>query len=497
MDKQSLTRLKINTYSNYALLFVRMLVSIITIPWLLKGFGEVGYGVFTLAFGLLASFSFLELGAGKTILRFGGEYRADQNKEKFREAVNVAINLIVYATGALVLILLLIAVFHRQLFTISDLSFEESLAVFLLATGFGAIVFFEIITTNLLHAFEKFWQRNILLFIKTLLLLLLAFMVVNEKFGLVHYAGFVLAVEVLFFAGDWVLIKRNPRIPSLGFRILSITNLRQSATFKYAVDVFLISIISTLSQNADKLIISLFLDIRFVAIYVILTKPFFIFKSLTNGLFTALQPVLIKLNQENKDVFKKTVVSFIQIPIIIFLPLTFFTIYFLEDLFRFWLGDAYQYETFVFWGKVALFALIPRLLISIPNRVLLLTGITYPVKRAEYFFTLTNVVLSVVITLVFQTIGGVIIGTLVQFSLGALYFLALLNQYFDIRIRDVFSNSILGFILTVIVIFLFAWIFIAGIPNQHLLWIMLVVLAGVAFVDVIFLKKLKLLRYLI
>ncbi|KAA3632367.1 MAG: hypothetical protein DWQ02_14845, partial [Bacteroidetes bacterium] len=218
MDKQSLTRLKINTYSNYALLFIRMLVSIITIPWLLKGFGEVGYGVFTLAFGLLASFSFLELGAGKTILRFGGEYRADRNKAKFKEAVNVAVNLIVYATGALVLILLLIAIFHRQLFTISELSFEESLAVFLLATGFGAIVFFEIITTNLLHAFENFWQRNILLLVKTILLLFLAFMVVNEKFDLVHYAGFVLAVEVFFFAGDWVLIKRNQSSPRLGFR---------------------------------------------------------------------------------------------------------------------------------------------------------------------------------------------------------------------------------------------------------------------------------------
>ncbi len=383
-----------------------MLVAIVTVPWLLKGFGEVGYGVFTPAFGLLAS-SF-KLGAGKTILGFAAEFRADNDLEKFRTAVNVGVNLIIYATALLVFILLIIALFHQKLFTISGLSEKDSFFVFLIAAGFGAVVFLQIISTNLLHAFEKFFQRNLLLLVKTIFTLVLAYLVYRGVLNLVWYAGLFLGIEVLFFLGDWLLIALDKRIPGVEVKFLSLKDLRQSQIFKYAVDVFLISIISTLSQNVDKLIISLFLDIRFVAIYVILTKPFFIFKSLTNNLFTALQPVLIKLNKENKESFKKTVISFIQIPIIIFLPLTFFSVYFLEDLFRLWLGDAYQYEAYVIWGKVALFALIPRLLISIPNRVLLLTGITYPVKRAEYVFTILNVVLSVSITVIFQTIGGVI-----------------------------------------------------------------------------------------
>jgi O-antigen/teichoic acid export membrane protein len=239
------------------------------------------------------------------------------------------------------------------------------------------------------------------------------------------------------------------------------------------------------------------MDIKYVTIYFVLTKPFFIFKSLINSLFTALQPILIKQKLADEKLFRKTVISFIQLPVILFLPVIFFLIFFLDHILLLWLGDEYTFSEFVLWGKIALLALVPRLLISIPNRVLLLTGITYPVKKAEYYFTGLNVVLSILITFFFHTIGGVIIGTLTQFTLGAFYFLALLNQYFNIKIKEVFSRLILGFVIIFIIVFVLAETFFKASSLSYLTLIMCFVFVVIVVVDLLLLKRLNLLRYLI
>ncbi len=479
-------------------MFVRIIVALITVPWLLGGLGDVNYGVFILAFGLLTSFSFLELGAGKTILRFTSEYRADKDLVKFKSAFDVGTSLIIYAAILLFLILTIVSFLNQHLFEINGLSFTESFTVFFTAAIFGVIVFIEIITSNLLYAYEKFLERNILLFIKTLLLIVISFLVYKDIIGLIQYSFLYLIIEILLFIGDIILIMKIKNFPNLNINILKISSLRKSAEFKYSTDIFLISMISTLSQNTDKFVISLFLDIKFVAIYTIVTKPFFIFKSLTGSLFSALQPILIRQHKNDKIIFRKTVVSFIQIPIIIFIPIVLYCIFFLDNFLALWLDKNYIYSQYVIWGQIALFALIPRLLISIPNRVLLLTGITKPVKKAEYYFTILNIILSLLITYIYNTIGGVIIGTLVQFSLGSFYFLRLLNVYFKVTINQIFTKFMTTFIMASIIFFvLFKIIFVANeLSKDSLILIIIGSLFLIILSEYLVLKKLDLLKYI-
>lgn len=480
-------------------MFIRIVVALITVPWLLNGLGDVNYGVFILAFGLLTSFSFLELGAGKTILRFASEYRADKDLVKFRSAFDVGTSLIVYAALFLFLILTIISFFNQHLFEINGLAFSESFTVFFTATFFGIIIFFEIITSNLLYAYEKFLERNILLLIKTFVLIIISFLVHKEIIGLIQYSFLYLISEFLLFIGDIILIKKNRKIPDLRINLLSFRSLKKSTEFKYSTDIFLVSMISTLSQNTDKFVISLFLDIKFVAIYTIITKPFFVFKSLTSSLFSALQPILIRQHKNDKISFIKTTISFIQIPIIIFLPLVLFCIFFLDKFLAIWLGQNYVYSQYVIWGQIALFALIPRLLISIPNRVLLLTGITKPVRKGEYYFTVLNILLSVLITYQYDTIGGVIIGTLVQFSFGSFYFIKLLNVYFNITTHQIFSKFIVIFIVTTVSIFvLFRIIFVTDeMSNNSLVLSITSSFVLIVVSEFLILKKLNLLKYII
>lgn len=479
-------------------MFVRIVAALITVPWLLVGFGDENYGIFILAFGLLASFSFLELGAGKTILRFTSEYRVDNDILKFNRAFNVGSSLIVYATMILFIILLFVALFNQNLFNINELSFNESFIVFFVAAVFGVIIFFEIITSNLLYAYEKFFERNILLLLKTLILIIVSFLVYRGYINLIKYSFLYLFTELLFILCEILLIKKITNFPTLKINILSFNSLTKSSEFKYSMDIFVISLISTLSQNTDKFVISLFLDVKFVAIYTIITKPFFIFKSLTSSLFSALQPILIRQYKKDLNIFNITVISFIQIPIIIFLPLVLYFIFFLDVFLELWLGKSNSYSQYVIWGQIALFSLIPRLLISIPNRVLLLTGRTKPVRKAEYYFTILNIIFSIAITYFYKTIGGVIIGTLIQFSLGSFYFLKLLNEYFKISIKEIFSKLITFFILISIIIFIFFKmnLIFNEISTFRLFLIIIVSFISIILCEYFVLKKMNLIKYI-
>ena len=107
-----------NTLSNYSIVVLRMVATIIFIPILLNNYGQEEFGLYLLIFGLSSTIGFIDLGAGKSILKYAAEYKADGDKMKFQEALSATTLLNLISAFLVVLAILGLSYFSMSLFNI-------------------------------------------------------------------------------------------------------------------------------------------------------------------------------------------------------------------------------------------------------------------------------------------------------------------------------------------------------------------------------------------
>ncbi len=65
----------LNIISNYKIVVLKVVTTIIFIPILLKSYGQADFGCYLLILGLSSTFGFIYLGARKSILTYAAVYQ--------------------------------------------------------------------------------------------------------------------------------------------------------------------------------------------------------------------------------------------------------------------------------------------------------------------------------------------------------------------------------------------------------------------------------------
>ncbi len=151
-------QIKYGAVLSYLGIVVYILVGLLYTPWMIRVIGKDDYGLYTLAYSIVALFVF-DFGISAAIQRFVAKYLAEGNKEKVNNCISLVYKLYIYIDIAILIILsavyLLIPYIYREL-TVEQIASLK--IVFIMAASFSVISFPFIPLNGILSAHEKFVQ---------------------------------------------------------------------------------------------------------------------------------------------------------------------------------------------------------------------------------------------------------------------------------------------------------------------------------------------------
>lgn len=151
-------QIKYGAVLSYMGIVVYILVGLLYTPWMIKVIGKDDYGLYTLAYSIVALFVF-DFGISAAIQRFVAKYLAEGNKDKVNHCVSLVYRLYLYIDVVIFIVLavvyFLVPYIYRELTAVQI----SRLEVVFVMSGLFSIVSFPFIPLNgILSAHEKFVQ---------------------------------------------------------------------------------------------------------------------------------------------------------------------------------------------------------------------------------------------------------------------------------------------------------------------------------------------------
>lgn len=151
-------QIKYGAILSYVGIVVYILVGLLYTPWMIKVIGKDDYGLYTLAYSIVALFVF-DFGISAAIQRFVAKYLAEGSKEKVNHCISLVYRLYIYIDAAIFIVLVavyfLIPYIYRELTAVQISRLE---VVFAMAGLFSVVSFPFIPLNGILSAHEKFVQ---------------------------------------------------------------------------------------------------------------------------------------------------------------------------------------------------------------------------------------------------------------------------------------------------------------------------------------------------
>ena len=464
-----------NTLSNYSIVVLRMVATIIFIPILLNNYGQEEFGLYLLIFGLSSTIGFIDLGAGKSILKYAAEYKADGDKMKFQEALSATTLLNLISAFLVVLAILGLSYFSMSLFNIMPEHATLTKNLFIVSAINAFCIFLDFIPANVLSGFSYFKRRNKLqllpIFLNVGLLLIIHF---TNSISLITYCYLITCINFIFFIGDLILMFRSQELKGLTLKWQFDRKIFSNQYTRFSMILFAISAIGFLGIQADKLLLASILNVSAVTIYTIITRPYLLIKSLAATSFGAIQPILIKTHKIDLPKFSRIVENFTRLSFIIGLSVVLLLGIFFEQFLSIWLSTTI-YNKYAVWGIFALLNIIIPMLYGAVSRTLMLTSGSMYLLKFNSIAIVLNYIISIFLT---YRIGfsGVIIGTTIQFAIEFFIMNKASIKFLNFPLRRIFSKQFvlfvclllsLGIVLRIIVISLipiipiqFLWMFL-------------------------------------
>ena len=419
-----------DSLSNYVVFAIQMAIGVVAIPVYLATYGETLYGVYLLSIGLASSLLFLEFGSGRAMLRYTAEYLTDGERDKYAHALQTC--LLITAVTSVVVTAVFVALAHVQDYAFNiDPGFRREAYYLFLGTGAYA---FLLVAAQLPQAMLKgagiFFLRNQLVVVE--LALRAAVLALVWYYGLNIY--WLLASEIalitMALAFDFVTLRRHAGAV-LDAGLLRVRTGRpyfRGEVFTYAKETFLLSLVGFFVQHTDKIVIGVFLDVRFVAVYAVIYKPYTVIKSVANKTFVVLQPYYVRIRQrdgtERLRAFVNRMSLLINTAFALGLAAAALA---LPTVVYYWLGTR-EYDAYIVYGQLLVLAYAIKTTTAIPNGLLYIVGETRRLFRLELAATALNFALSIALVQ-YVGVGGVLLGTFVALLFSTPYLLRVCGQW--------------------------------------------------------------------
>lgn len=422
-------RIVMNTLANGVAQFAALLASFIFMPFLVKGFGTTGFGLYLLASSIVAYGTLLDLGVGASVVKMTADAVARGNREELGRTISSA--LIFYlVVGIVVSAILVFLAFHTS--SIFRTGPAESLLLrnlLLVAAAISLWTWPSSLSGHILIGFQKFTQKA---YVSTAQIL--ATIAVTAAVLALHEGPLVLMVStaVIGFI-NWVvhiiLARRALGPVRISVTRADISGLR--SIFGFAWPVFIIQVCTVVVyQQTDRLVLGIFVGAAAIALYEAAGKFQGLVAQLTTFTVSAVLPLASQLHtQGRRDALRSLFLRGTKYSLVLVSPVVVVLVVVARPLLQTWLGAAFAAQ-----------ALSAQLLIShqaLTSGVALgdsmIVGLGQLRKRVPYAVAMALLNLAISLALV-QRLGilGVVLGTMIPYIIDFPFHIHLILKVLDV-----------------------------------------------------------------
>lgn len=425
-----------------------MLIGFWALPTYLNAFGKEYYGMFLLAFEFPLILGVFDLGASKSILRFTSQYGQDKDARKFQAAISVNITLAAFTSLFIALCILFIGIASSSIYHLNGTQYKIALGLFTVSAISSFFIFLDLIPMNILNGFNIFHERNKAQLLSVFYSLGLLLCVKFIGISLFTFSVFFALGYFLIFVIDVFLLHRKKLLAGIFIKLVGVKQIIKSGFLRYNMELFGLSVIAVFSSQADKQIVGILVGIESVTLYVVITKAYYVCKSLLGNFYNVLRPTLAVAKSFSPKYIQKLFIMTTQGISVILSLLSLYLFFLWPVLSRTWMhsNDYINYSAFVALSIINLsIASLAGMFIS----YFTLTDEAMIVVRTDFLTVLINVIVSIVCCILYGAIGA-IIGTTVQVIINAVWYIILSHKKKLIDLRSYFSSSFVAVILVFI-----------------------------------------------
>lgn len=346
MDLNRKRQITFGTLLSYFTMFMQIIMSIVTTPFIVNKIGDSPYGVYKIVASFVAYMSVLNFGLGTAGIRYISEYRITNQREKqyqligFINTVNYIISLIIVLTG--IAIYYYIPMLFSNSMTYNEILLSRRLFVVLIIC-----VLLSMYTdkySGIISAYEQFAFIKMIGAIRPIIKIILIFSVLSISSNAIFLAIIDLALNLIILVVEKTFCLRKLDVEK-GKLVFNRNILREYKEFLlYALGIFISMIINQLLWNVDSVLIGVRLGAKESAIYAVGTTFSSAFFSASIVISNMLLPKVVRMQETSASDNEYTIftakIARIQAFIIFYMYIA-FLIYGKEFIYL-WMGKNYE-----------------------------------------------------------------------------------------------------------------------------------------------------------
>ncbi len=364
--------LGIATLANWGGTFANYFIAFFATPIIVYSFGNIRYGIWSLAMSLTAYYGMLDFGISTTIIKYYSEYIEKNDEKSANYVINAAFFSYLLIFFILLLIVFVMIMNIDSIFNIpGELLTETKTLFFITAITFGI----ELVGNtfrSIIISLRKFVLRNVIQTTFSIIRTISIIIILKSGYGLV-IAGFtVLFVDFIRNIIYVICALRLSPFLRISFNLIDASFIRNSFAFTFYNLLRKISI--QIVERSDLILVGMFFDMKMAAFYSIGESLVRYAQMIPKGLRATILPFSSKLNAGNQKKDLEKMAFFLpKYTISFFLGIGLAMALFGKEFIELWMGQGYD----ISYGIVMILLLAKTFFMSQSILVHLLTGMGY------------------------------------------------------------------------------------------------------------------------
>lgn len=415
-----------NTIINYGVRFWGFFITFFLFWFIVKHIGETEYGIYLFVTAIIGYFGILDLGIGRSLIKFVAQYHTEDDKEKLNEVINTTFFIFLFIGIAGAIILFLIGTFLLSYLASvlpalgsSDFYPKARAIIYILGAAFIFGLSFASLK-GVLAGLQRYDVLALITLVMSLVNLGVVVLILSLGFGIIELVFYTTITGLLgFIITAWYIQRLLPHV-SISFSYMRRGMIK--ILFDLSVSIFLLSMFMMIIYYTDILVIGLFVGVTMITFYQAAWKLYGIPGKIPEIGLYAVIPAASELEAtKNLPALRRLFLRGTKYVLAICLAFAVPLIFLSRELLTLWMWEEYaQYYIIVIILTISLFFDFNNYMAT-----QILIGMNKIKKFVKYYGIVAIINLSLSIFLVKQGFGlrGVALGTTIPFVLLEVLFL--------------------------------------------------------------------------
>lgn len=443
-----------NIFSNYAFLFLSIVIALLMSPFIVHTLGDFFYGVWSIVAAITGYFSVLDLGINRAIVRYVSKYDAERNVTKLNVFFNTVFVIFCIVAFFIVVLTLILTIFFDSFIDLKE-HVDLSRAVLFVCGMDFALSFPAGVIYAILIAKQKHTAANKINIINSILRNIAIYV------SLLYFPNILVLAfcNVIFnvMRNIYVVLEAKKIAPEIMYRPSLFSKDEMGYIFNYSIYSFAVSMSSRVINFTDELVVGFFLKVSDVTYYAIVVNLITYFEKIILAGVSVFVPYISQLeSSRDQATIENTFFIGFRFTLLSTLFIYYGILFLGKPFINLWMGEVY--------GAIAFPILI---VLSTAKMISLGQSMTmarlFGTSNHKFFAMIntleafSNVFFTIILVNKYQLIG-VAIGTLIPCVVFNGIVLPIYTFFvFKINFFDFLKNSIIGplqvFLLSSLIIY--------------------------------------------